>query len=263
MWHRRCVGQAAGRFVTFGACMATSVAYAGSAGRLQNAIDLAVEQHKRGSQTQENIDVLDDTMLDLSVQLREIDKQEASLGRYADQVASLIAAQNEEIASLRRQIERATYMGREVAPLMLRMLDALAAFVELDVPFLVQERRQRVADLRALMKRADVTTSEKFLRVLEAYEIEAAYGRTIEAYDGELAIDGQDRHVEFLRVGRVVHVYRTPDSDVMGAWDKEKRAFVLLDPSYRTPLNKAFRIANKQTAPGLVRLPLPEAEDLR
>ena len=37
------------------------------------------------------------------------------------------------------------------------------------------------------MGRADVTISEKYRRILEAYQVEMDYGRTIEAYEGELA----------------------------------------------------------------------------
>ena len=37
------------------------------------------------------------------------------------------------------------------------------------------------------MTRADVTISEKYRRIVEAYQVEMDYGRTIEAYEGKLA----------------------------------------------------------------------------
>ena len=65
---------------------------------------------------------------------------------------------------------------------MIRMIDGVEQFVELDLPFLLKERRARVSRLRDMMDRADVAVSEKFSQVLRAYQIENDYGRTLEAY---------------------------------------------------------------------------------
>ena len=73
-------------------------------------------------------------------------------------------------------------------PLMLRMIDGLDQFVQLDVPFLLEERTTRVARLRDLMERSDVSVSEKFRNVFEAYQVENDYGRTIEAYKASLDV---------------------------------------------------------------------------
>ena len=37
--------------------------------------------------------------------------------------------------------------------------------------------------------------------ILEAYQIEAEYGRTVSAYDGTVNVDGEELAVEFLRIG--------------------------------------------------------------
>ena len=49
---------------------------------------------------------------------------------------------------------------------MIRMIDGVEQFVELDLPFLLKERRARVSRLRDMMDRADVAVSEKFSQVL-------------------------------------------------------------------------------------------------
>ena len=43
-------------------------------------------------------------------------------------------------------------MERQITPLTLKMIDSLGQFVNLDLPFLLDERRQRVARLRRKFK---------------------------------------------------------------------------------------------------------------
>ena len=122
-----------------------------------------------------------------------------------------------------------TVIQRQMTPLVIRMIDGLEQFVELDVPFHIDERRQRIAFLRNNLDRSDVTVAEKFRQVLEAYKIENEYGRKIDAYKGSVEIDGVERDVNFFRVGRIALLYQTTDTEVSGAWDKASRSWVQLD----------------------------------
>jgi hypothetical protein len=150
---------------------------------------------------------------------------------------------------------------RQITPLMLKMVESLDQFVELDVPFLVEERRQRVTFLRGLLERSDVTVAEKFRRVLEAYEIENDYGRTIEAYKGTLELSGVTREVDFLRIGRTALLYQSVDGEVFGMWSQQDRGWAPLPAEYRNQIRTGIRIARKQVAPNLLLLPIaaPEA----
>jgi hypothetical protein len=140
---------------------------------------------------------------------------------------------------------------------MLRMIDALSTFVSLDVPFLEEERAERILDLQKLMHRADVTEAEKYRRIMEAYQIENEYGRTIEAYRSTLARDDKEVTVNFLRVGRIALVYQTLDESEAGVWNQDSRRWEPLEASFRSAIREGLRIARKQTAPDLIRLPLP------
>jgi hypothetical protein len=110
------------------------------------------------------------------------------------------------------------------------------------------------------MNQSDVTDSEKFRRILEAYQIENEFGRTIEAYRSTLQRDGKELMVDFLRVGRIALVYQTLDGTENGVWDAQERGWRQLDSSYRSAIQQGLRVARKQTAPDMIRLPLPAAE---
>jgi hypothetical protein len=225
---------------------------------LDSAIEQVLNSHVAAAKSQAKIDTLSDQASELLSQYRATLAEIESLEVYNKQISDLVGSQEEEMASLREQIDRVTTIGRELTPLMLRMLEALETFVELDVPFLLGERRKRLATLRDMMDRADVTNAEKFRRILEAYQVENEYGRTIEAYKGRLS-DKDDRTVDFLRIGRIVLVYKTGDEKEMGVWDQQARAWKALPSSYRTDIKKGLRIALKQAAPDMIRLPLAAA----
>ena len=224
---------------------------------LDEARAIRTRGNVEGVASQERIDEISDETESLfsrySNALRQID----ALRVYNRQMQELIASQEAELASLGGQLDRVELVGRSVTPLMLRMIDAVEALVELDLPFLLDERQERVAELRQMMTRADVTRAEKFRRIMEAYQIENEFGRTIEAYRSTLRIGELDVTVDFLRFGRIALVYQTLDGAQAGVWDREAKDWKPLDASYRTAIRAGLRIARKQAAPDLIRLPLP------
>jgi hypothetical protein len=141
------------------------------------------------------------------------------------------------------------------------MIEGLDQFVALDVPFLLEQRETRVAMLRELMERDDVSVAEKFRKVTEAYQIENEYGSTIESYKATLTIDGAKREVDFLRVGRISLMYQSQDGKLSGAWDQPSRQWHALGNEYKNQIKFGLQIAKKQVAPDLVLIPVhaPEA----
>ncbi len=226
---------------------------------LDQLVAQRMEVNNEAAKSQVRIDKLSDDTDRLTAEYRVVLQRIDALRVYNKQVSELIASQEEEMGSLRRQIDDVELVGREVTPLMLGMLDSIENFVELDVPFLPEERSDRMADLHDVMIRADVTDAERYRRIVEAYQIENEFGRTIEAYQGELNLDGSTRQVDFLRVGRVGFLYQTLDGSETGVWDQKKRAWTDAADS-ASAVRLGIRMARKQTAPDLLRLPLPTAE---
>jgi uncharacterized protein DUF3450 len=185
-----------------------------------------------------------------------------SLERYNAQQQEQIRSQQMEIASIEAQLAELDTTNREVQPLMQRMVDTLAQFVALDVPFLIEDRTARVQGLKDMMARADVTVSEKYRRILDAYQIELEYGRTLDAYQGRLGTGADARTVEFVRVGRASLMYRTIDGSETGYYDASKKTWVP-DASYKQAIETAIRVAKRNGAQELLTVPVPAPQEVR
>lgn len=232
-------------------------------GELGEMVELRSAGNDDAVAAQKRIDTISDETDNLLGQFRTTLKQIDSINEYNEQILKLIDSQAIEMQSLQGQVGNVQSVGRSVTPLMIRMVDAIEQFVALDIPFLLKERTDRNANLRETLERADVTTPEKFRNIMEAYQIENEFGRTIEAYRASLKIGDKEITVDFLRFGRIALVYQSLDESLSGRWDQATRSWVALDSSHRTALRHGLRIARKQAAPDLINLPLPAPVDGR
>lgn len=173
---------------------------------------------------------------------------------YNEQLERVVASQRSEIDSINNQLENLEDTNRDVVPLMIEMAETLPRLIQADVPFRLDQRLSRAENLIAALDFSDVTTSEKFRRILEAYQDEIELGRTTEGYSAQLP-DGQQ--VDFLRIGRTLLFYQSLDGTVTGWYNPNTRQFEQLDDRYRLPVSDGLAIAQNQVAPDLVRLPVP------
>lgn len=228
---------------------------------ISDAITAQTTSQEASAEAQERVNALDDETREMLNEYRQTMAQIEDLESYNQQLERLVATQKVEMADYERQFTDIETTKRQILPLILRMLEVLDEFVEVDMPFLPEERSMRLAELRKLMERPDVPTSEKYRRVTEAYQIELEYGHTIEGYEGEIEVDGETRTVAFLRYGRLGLYYMTLDGQEIGHWDNVQDRWVQLDDDYRQSLDRAMRIARKQLPPDLTRLPVPAPRD--
>ncbi len=199
---------------------------------------------------------LSDERQNLLGQYRLVLQQIDRLIAYNDYVERLIVDQEAQITDIRKQLDQFALIERGIVPLMLDSIDILDKFIDLDVPFLLEERKARVARLRIIMNLSDVTVSEKYRQIMDAYQIETTYGRDIEAYTGLLEIDGESRQVDFLRIGRTSLTYQTPDQEETGFWNKQAGQWEKLPNKYQNYVTQGLRVARKQVTPNLLELPI-------
>jgi hypothetical protein len=228
---------------------------------VSTVLDVGIKRTSAAKQSQVKIDRLAAETGDLLQDYKTVMKQVDGLRVYNARLEKQIAGQLKRIAGLGRSVDEATIIQRQITPLLIRMIDGLEQFVSLDVPFHKEEREERVEFLRTNMDRSDITIAEKFRQVLEAYKIENEYGRKIDSYKGVASVNGADREVNFLRIGRIGLMYQTTDGEQSGAWDQDKRAWVELDSGdYRGAIQKGLRIARKQASIDIMKLPIPAPE---
>jgi len=230
---------------------------------LQQAINVDMATNQAAGKSQQIIDVLSEqTRKDLE-QYRSDTHQTATLLTYNKHLQTLITSQQQEKSSLNKQLQDIEITQQEIIPLILHMLDSLEQFIKLDLPFLPEERQNRLAQLKQMMARADVTTAEKFRRILEAFQIENDYGNTIEAYRANMDLNGVNTSVDFLRLGRVALYYQRLDGSETGFWNKAGKHWETLPDKYRNAVRKGLRIARKEAAPDLLIIPVPAPEAVK
>jgi hypothetical protein len=242
------------------------MAFAGTGVAAAQQVDVAKLQNEEQKilnaqeQSQQKIDSLFEQSQDLLIEYRSVVAEYENLKVYNDHVAGLVADQQATIDSLQRQIDGIEETKQGVVPLMYEMIDALAEFVELDLPIQKEKRLDRVARLEDLMGNSNVSTSEKFRQIVEAYQAELDYGSGLISYQGNLNIDGQEVAVDFFHMGRVAFLAQSLDLKNAWIYNNESNEWTALEDEYLNPLTNAIRMSRKQTAFDLVKLPVFAAE---
>lgn len=220
---------------------------------IESTLQTNIQNNTKTKISQEKIDKLSEEerklFLEYRSQLREIE----TLKTYNEQLQNVIDAQKEEMQSFDQQIVEIEITQQRIMPLMSEMIETLSAFVKQDIPFLATLRQEKQERLSQLLAKSDLTISQKYRFIVESYEIEMDYGRTIETYEGKLQ-NGESVH--FLRVGRTALYYLTHNKESAGIYNTNSLAFEALDKKYIKQIETGIKIARKQLAPQLLKLPV-------
>jgi hypothetical protein len=206
-------------------------------------------------QSQERINTIVEGTRSLEDQYRAINKEIDGLKVYNRLMTAQTSGQTADLQDIALSMDQVDVINRQIFPMMERMIDGLEQSVSLDVPFLMEERNNRVAGLKDIMERSDVSVAEKFRKVLEAYQIENDYGTSSEWYTQSLTFDEATRSFNILRIGRIGLYFQSDDSKITGRWDNTIREWVM-DDSARNDIRKGLRMAKQLMAPELIIIPV-------
>ena len=224
---------------------------------MESILEIGRENQTLSANSQDMIDSTERQTDKIVNEFKVINKQVEGLKLYNAQKRIQIQAQLDLMDKLDEQLVQVVVMQRQIPPLAEKMLDTLETFVKLDTPFREEERRARIDLVRSSLAKPKVTASEQVRQVLEAYNIEAEYGRKIDTYEDKLA-DGTV--VNILVIGRIGMFYQTKDERTSGRWDNETGSWEDLPGSYRKPIRDGIRIAKKLAPTDMLLMPVVKGE---
>jgi predicted RNase H-like nuclease (RuvC/YqgF family) len=235
-----------------------------SGGVFAQTVDQVLQADQRrlnlAQQSQERINNIVEGTRSLEDQYRAINKEIDGLKVYNRLMRAQVEGQQATLEDISLSMDQVDVINRQIFPLMERMIDGLEQSINLDIPFLMEERSKRIEDLKSIMERSDVTVAEKFRKVMEAYQIENDYGTSSEYYTESLTIDGATRSFNMLRIGRIGLYFQSDDTKITGRWNNDARSWEI-DNSARNEVRKGLRMARQLIAPELINVPVaaPEA----
>jgi len=233
------------------------------ADQIQPLLDIGEQRQNSEQVSQTKIDLMDDDTSLIVNEYKTVSKQIEGLTVYNAQMRKQIERQEERLKEIDKTMKEAQVMQRQIPPFTRRMLAGIEKSIELDMPFHLAERKERIAFANAAIDNPTVSPAEGLRQVLETFNVEMEYGRKLDNYKDTIEIEGQQREVNVLRVGRLALVYQSSDESLTGAWDNNTDQWVPLDNSYRNPTRKGLKIANRLATVDMLELPIQNPEAVK
>ena len=224
---------------------------------MENVLEVGRDNQQLSAKSQSLIDSTERQTDKIVNEWKAVSKQVEGLKLYNAQKRIQIQAQLDLMDKLDEQLVQVVVMQRQIPPLAQKMLDSLESFISLDTPFRKEERQNRIDLVRSSLAKPKVTASEQVRQVLEAYNIEAEYGRKIDTYESTLN-DGTV--VNILVIGRIGMFYQTKDEQSSGRWNDEIGQWDELPGSYRKPIRDGIRMAKKLAPTDMLMMPIVKGE---
>jgi len=231
--------------------------------QIQPLLDIGEQRQNSEQVSQTKIDSMDDDTSLIVNEYKTVSKQIEGLRVYNAQMRKQIERQEERLKEIDKTMKEAQVMQRQIPPFTRRMLAGIEKSIELDMPFHLAERKERIAFANAAIDNPTVSPAEGLRQVLETFNVEMEYGRKLDNYKDTIEIEGQQREVNVLRVGRLALVYQSSDESLTGAWDNNTDQWVPLDNSYRNPTRKGLKIANRLATVDMLELPIQNPEAVK
>jgi TolA-binding protein len=227
--------------------------YAQDAKQIGDTVDKTVEVHRETQRKQQD---WTREQAELSARYRTLQANVEYLEKRKAFEAKEVAALDQSIAELERRMVESVRLNDSLEDTLQAVVTRLETFVDADLPFLLEERKARIASVREVIAKPGVTGAEKLRRVLEALQVEANYGSAVEVYQEKILVGDEEVWADMVRVGRLSVYWRTPDGERVGEFDRGQGQWVELAEEYVRPINDAREMALRLRSTEVVLLPL-------
>ena len=164
--------------------------------------------------------------------IAEIKQTQAELEWFTfqqEKYSNYVATIEKNIAEMERQQQELDNIANTIDPLLQATVQRITAFVEKDIPFLPEERKNRITNIKKALSDPHTTQAEQLRRVLETLDVETGYGSDLEITDEEVVLNNRPIHATALRAGRLGYYCITPDNKEIGIWSIADQQFVSVD----------------------------------
>ena len=215
-------------------------------------------------------------------------KYAALLQQIADQRVALmqnelfISQQQAQIEELRGEIGKVAETKETINPLLSKMAAQMEDAINADLPFLRDERLNRVSKLKNDIEDATLPVADKYRAALNAYKIEVNYGMGVEGYEGPIPLNAGEPAVlavpldnegnpqreanneikepeaelgTYLRYGRVALVWLNQRNTAARRYDVPTKTWVDVSGAELNEVRKAVRVSRGEVAPSVLMVP--------
>ncbi|MFW6179257.1 MAG: DUF3450 domain-containing protein [Desulfohalobiaceae bacterium] len=220
---------------------------------VSEAVDIRQQTQKEREEWQEERQEMVDRYDRLQEENKDLKDQH---GELREQVESA----KERVSGKEKQLQDIEQVAEDIEPFLDNRLASLEQLVEKDLPFLTAEREKRLQRLEELMQDSEQKVSEKYRRIMEAYLVEAEYGRTIEVQQKSIQVEGRSIRADIFRLGRLGLFYQTRDNQESGWYNVAQEEWQELPVKFNRAIGKAIDIGAERQPAELLTMPLGRLE---
>jgi septal ring factor EnvC (AmiA/AmiB activator) len=228
-----------------------SAAFAEQPDTIVNTIDQAIKTRKQTVKKAGDWQAQKERLKSKYYQLKE------SLEVTSVEIAhmkEIVAKQDAYMARTNNKIIEMEKMRQKLVPYLTETIARMEESINNDLPFLRQERSERVANLKEILADPEVTLAEKLRRVFEGLRVEMDYGKSVETTKEEVNYQGQKLSVHVLRLGRTALLMQTLDEQEVGIYNG--KGWEKLPGRYNGEIKKAMDITQRRRPVDFVNLPI-------
>ena len=220
---------------------------------LQRAVEASIQA---GQQLQNEVDAWSAKREEMLAEIQNLKIRHKWLQHQLSKYQTYLAKQQLAIKELEKSKQKSEIIRMTLEPYLDEIVLRLEAFVNKDLQFLPDERQKRLVFLKDSLNDYQLGLGEKFRRVMEALQVEAGYGDSIEKRESSLELNGTDTQVVLFRLGRTALFYQSLDGKRAGRVGQATGKWKELPADFSKAISQAIEMAERKRAMELVDLPI-------
>lgn len=192
----------------------------------------------------------------LTALLEQLQEEQEQLKSQKSAIDEQVQGARTRLARKKKQLTDIEEISQRIRPFLEGLISEMETQQANGLPFLVVERKQRMERLKSIMVDPDISISEKYRKVMEALQVEAEYGFTIEVYQETIDVKGKTMLTDIFRLGRLSLFFLSLDRKHGGFYNTAANAWQTLPSAHLGQIQAAVDIASKRRTAELLTLPL-------